>query len=42
MATKEGMVIIFNVKDPKSPVMVHAMRIVKLARMNKQPNDFVK
>ena len=36
------MVIIFNVKDPKQPVMVHAVRIIKQARMNKQPIDFVK
>ena len=29
VATREGMVIIFNVKDPKQPVMVHAVRIIK-------------
>ena len=46
VATREGMVIIFDVKDPKQPVMVHAVRIIKPDRSsnrgNRQPADFVK
>ena len=29
VSTREGMVIIFDVKDPKSPVMIHTMRLCK-------------
>jgi len=29
VSTREGMVLIFDVKNPKSPVMIHSVRLCK-------------
>lgn len=40
VSTREGIVLIFDIKKPKSLVMVHMMRICKPTKSS--PNDFVK
>ena len=40
VSTREGMIIIFDVKTPKSPVMIHTMRLCRTVR-NGAP-DYIK
>ena len=38
VSTREGMVLIFDVKTPRSPVMIHTMRLCRLS----QNGDYIK
>ena len=40
VSTREGMVLIFEVKNPKSFKLIHTMRMVKHTRV--APSDYVK
>lgn len=40
VSTKEGLVIIFDVRNPKSPVMMHTTRLSKPEKNN--PVDYIK
>lgn len=42
VATREGMVIIFDVKDQKQSVMIHAVRIHKPSKRSVDSVDYIK
>lgn len=41
VSTREGMVLIFNVKTPRSPVMIHTMRLCRPGQ-NMNNSDYIK
>lgn len=41
VSTREGMVLIFNVKTPKSIVMIHSMRLCRPSQ-NINQSDYIK